>query len=100
MKGADMYWRVRRAVCVEGLSRREAARRFGSDPRKVAKMPVFAVPPGCRRNRRPARLKLDAFVGIIDRILEEDQGRPAKQQHASRRICERRRDEHGWPARE
>ena len=78
------------------MSRREAARRFGIDPRTVAKMLAFSVPPGYRRSRPPARPKLDPFVGIIDRILEEDKGQPAKQQHTSKRIFERLRDEHGY----
>jgi hypothetical protein len=99
MKGVELYGQVRRAVYVEGLSRREAARRFGIDPRTVAKMLAFSVPPGYRRGRPPARPKLDPFVGIIDRILEEDKGQPAKQQHTSKRIFERLRDEHGYPRR-
>ncbi len=45
MKGVELYERVRHAVQIEGLSRREAARRFGIDPRTVAKMLVFSVPP-------------------------------------------------------
>jgi transposase len=96
MKGVELYGQVRRAVYVEGMSRREAARRFGIDPRTVAKMLAFSVPPGYRRSRPPARPKLDPFVGIIDRILEEDKGQPAKQQHTSKRIFERLRDEHGY----
>ena len=56
----------------------------------------FSVPPGYRRSRPPARPKLDPFVGMIDRILEEDKGRPAKQRHTSKRIFERLRDEHGY----
>ena len=96
MKGVELYVQVRRAVCVEGLSRREAARRFGIDPRTVAKMLAFSVPPGYRRSGPPARPKLDPFIGIIDRILEEDKERPAKQQHTSKRIFERLRDEHGY----
>src|SRR5271170_1761162 len=96
MKGVELYGQVRRAVYVEGLSRREAARRFGIDPRTVAKMLVFSVPPGYRRSRPPARPKLDPFVGIIDRILEDDKSRPAKQRHTSKRIFERLRDEHGY----
>src|SRR6516164_8542016 len=96
MKGVELYGQVRRAVYVEGLSRREAARRFGIDPRTVAKMLAFSVPPGYRRSGPPARPKLDPFVGIIDRILEEDKARPAKQQHTSKRIFEQLRDEHGY----
>jgi transposase len=89
MKFVELYGRVRYAVRIEGISSREAARRFGIDPRTVAKMLTFSVPPGYRRSRPPARPKLDAFVGIIDRILEEDKGRP-------KRTFERLRDEHGY----
>jgi transposase len=59
-------------------------------------MLAFSVPPGYRRGRPPARPKLDPFLGIIDRILEEDKGQPAKHQHTSKRIFERLRDEHGY----
>ncbi len=50
MRGVELYGRVRYAVRIEGISRREAA-----------------------------RPKLDPFVGMINRmILAEDKGRPAK----------------------
>jgi len=91
----ELYGRVRRAVYVEGLSRREAARRFGIDPRTVAKMLAFSVPPGCRRRRPPQRPTLDPFVAIIEQILEGDQGRPAKQRHTSKRIFVRLRHDPG-----
>ena len=45
MKGVELYGRVRYAVQIEGISRREAARRFGIDPRTVSKMMTFSVPP-------------------------------------------------------
>jgi transposase len=96
MKGVELYGRVRFAVQREGLSNREAARRFGIDPRTVAKMLLFSVPPGYRRSQAPKRPKLDPFVGIIDQILEDDKSRPAKQRHTSQRIFERLRDEHGY----
>jgi len=96
MKGVELYGRVRHAVRIEGLSRREAAVRFGIDPRTVAKMMAFSVPPGYRRSRPPVRPKLDPFIGIIDQILEDDRRRPAKQRHTSKRIFERLRDEHGF----
>ena len=96
MKLVELYARVRYAVRIEGISRREAARRFGIDPRTVAKMLSFSVPPGYRRNRPPARPKLDPFVGVIEGILTEDEGRPVKQRHTSKRIFERLRDEHGY----
>ena len=96
MKGVELYRQVRHAVRIEGLSRRETGRRFGLDPRTVANMLSFSVPPGYRRSRPPARPKLDPFVGIIDHILEADKGRPVKQRHTSKRIFERLRDEHGY----
>src|SRR4249919_48192 len=96
MKGVKLYAQVRYAVQIDGLSRREAARRFGIDPRTVSKMLAFSVPPGYRRSRPAARPKLDPFIGIIDRILTEDEGRPRKQRHTSKRIFERLRDEHGY----
>ena len=96
MKVVELYGRVRYAVRIEGISRREAGRRFGIDPRTVAKMLSFSVPPGYRRSRPPARPKLDSFVGVIDAILVEDKARPVKQRHTSKRIFERLRDEHGY----
>jgi transposase len=96
MKVVELYAQVRYAVQIEGVSRREAARRYGIDPRTVAKMLAFSVPPGYRRSRRPARPKLDPFTGIIDSILVEDEGRPRKQRHTSKRVFERLRDEHGY----
>lgn len=46
MYGMDIYLAVRQAVTHEGLSHREAARRFNKDPRTIKKMMSFSVPPG------------------------------------------------------
>ena len=67
MKLVELYGRVRYAVRIEGISRREAARRFGIDPRTVAKMLAFSVPPGYRRSQAPRTGRLAAIVR--DRIL-------------------------------
>lgn len=96
MKRVDLYAQVRRAVRIEGLSERAAARRFGIDPRTVSKMLKFSVPPGYRRSKPPVRPKLDPFIEVIDRILADDKGRPRKQRHTAKRIFERLRDEHGF----
>jgi len=96
MKQVDLYGRVRHSVLIEGISQREAARIFGIDPRTVAKMLAFSVPPGYRRRQRMCRPKLDAFTGIIDQILEADKLVLKKQRHTSKRIFERLRDEHGF----
>jgi transposase len=96
MKDVDLYLKVRHAVRIEGLSERAAARRFGIDPRTVNKMMKFSVPPGYVRKKPPAKPKLDPFISVIDRILEDDKSRPKKQQHTAKRIFERLRDEHGF----
>ena len=72
MKQVELYAKVRYAVLIEGLSERAAARRFGIDPRTVAKMLAFSVPPGYRRTKPPVRPKLDAVIAVIDGILAED----------------------------
>ena len=96
MKNVEIYGQVRYAVQIEGLSKRAAARRFGIDPRTVSKMMTFSVPPGYVRSKPPVRPKLDAFIAIIDKILLDDKSQPKKQQHTSKRIFERLRDENGF----
>ena len=49
----------------------------------------YRRPPGYRRAQPVRRPKLDAFTGIIDQILREDQSRPKKQRHTATRIGER-----------
>ena len=97
MYKAEMYLRVRRACFVEGMSAREAARVYGLHRDTVRKMLKYSVPPGYQRDRPPSRPKLDPYKGVIDQILEEDQGVPKKQRHTAKRIYERLRDEHGFP---
>ena len=96
MKPVELHARVRHACHVEGLSQREAARRFGIDPETVAKMLRHAVPPGYRRTRPPPRPRLDAFTAIIDQILVADRSAPPKQRHTAKRIFDRLRAEHGF----
>ena len=92
----ELYAAVRRSVYVEGLSERAAARRFGLARETVRKMLRYRRPPGYRRAQPVRRPKLDAFTGIIDQILREDQYRPKKQRHTAKRIGERLRAEYGF----
>lgn len=96
-KEVDLYAKVRRAVMVEGISAREAARRFGLSRKTIAKMLEHAVPPGYQRKEAPVSPKLGPFIGIIHQILMDDRQVLKKQRHTAQRIFERLRDEHGYP---
>ena len=96
MYRGELYAAVRRSVYVEGLSERAAARHFGLARETVRKMLRYRRPPGYRRAQPIRRPKLDAFTGIIDQILREDQSRPKKQRHTAKRIGERLRAEYGF----
>ena len=96
MYRVDVYLRVRRAVMVEGVSIREAARTFGLHRDTVRKMLAYSVPPGYRRQAAPRKPKLEPCTGVVDHILDGDHRVPGKQRHTAKRIFERLRDEYGF----
>ena len=49
MRTVEIYAKVRRAVLVEGVSRRAAAREFGLARKTVGKMLEYSVPLGYQR---------------------------------------------------
>lgn len=92
----EVYARVRRAVQVDGMSVREAAREFGLSRKTIRKMLQYSVPPGYQRKAPVRRPKLGPWLGIIDQILEDDELRLKKQRHTARRIYDRLREEHAF----
>ena len=92
----DLYARVRRAVLVEGKSRRAVAREFGLARKTIRKMLEYSLPPGYRRQAPIRRPKLGPWQGVIDAILSDDKQRPRKQRHTAKRIFERLGAEHGY----
>ncbi len=92
----ELYAAVRRAVYVEGISEREAAKRFGMARRTVHRMLSYSAPPGYQRKQPVKRPKLDIYLGVIDQILEEDKQQIRKQRHTAKRIFERLKQEHGY----
>src|SRR6476659_309466 len=92
----ELYAGIRRAVMVDGLSRREAAKRFGVHRNTITQMLQFAVTPGYRRRERPTSKKLGPFMAWIDKVLEDDRSVHKKQRHTAQRIFERLRDEEGF----
>ena len=65
MKVVELYGRVRYAVQIEGLSQREAARRFGIDPRTVAKMMKFSAPPGYLPRAHVAMTSAKTYMSLL-----------------------------------
>ena len=65
-----------------------AARQFGLARETVRKMLRYSIPPGYRRQQPARRPKLDAWVGIIDQILEQDKAQSKKQRHTAKRVFE------------
>src|SRR5476651_710988 len=92
----ELYAGIRRAVMVDGLSRREAAKRFGVHRNTITKMLQFSVPPGYRRRERPASKKLGPYMAWIDKVLEADRSVHKKQRHTAHRIFERLWAEEGF----
>jgi transposase len=92
----EVYARVRRAVQVDGMSIRQAAREFGLSRKTIRKMLQYSLPPGYERKKPVVRPKLGPWLGIIDQILVEDQSQPKKQRHTAKRIWDRLKAEHGF----
>jgi hypothetical protein len=77
MKGVELYAGFRYAVRIEGISRREAGRRFGIDPRTVAKMLSFSLP-------LPAAGASEAGSFCGDHRADPGRGQPAGRRHRRR----------------
>lgn len=92
----ELYQKVRRAVLIDGMSRRGAARYFGINRKTVDKMLCFPEPGAHGRSGQTYSRKLAEFTDIIDQILADDRKVHSKQRHTAARIFERLRDEHGF----
>jgi len=85
-----LEWAQVRALVVDGVSKREIARRLGINRRTVARLARSVEPP--RYRRAPAGSQLDLFEPVLRRLLEEwpaDQG-AAGDRGVARRVRLRR----------
>ncbi len=87
---------IRRAVLVEGASKRSICRRYGIAHKTLQKILAWPEPPGYRQQTPRPKSKLGPHLGVIEEILATDREAPAKQRHTAKRIFERLRDEHGY----
>ena len=70
MFSVEVYAKVRRAVLVDGMTRREAARIYGVHRNTISKMLAYPVPPGYRRKAPRVSVKLTGFTEHIDAMIE------------------------------
>lgn len=96
MVQVDEKERIRNAYYLQGISIRAIARNMRHSRKTVRKAIADASPPVYARTEPPPSPVLGPVKGIIDKWIEEDEGRPRKQRHTSHRIYERLRDEHGF----
>jgi transposase len=92
----ELYVAVRRAVMVDGLSHREAARRFGVHRNTISKMLQYSAPSGYRHREAAVSPKLGPHIAWIDAVLEADRGVHAEQRHTAQRMFDRLRAEEGY----
>jgi transposase len=71
MYRVELYAQVRRSVIVEGLSEREAVKRFGLARETVRKMLRYRIPPGYRRSKPVRRPKLEIHAAHGRHVLAE-----------------------------
>ena len=89
------FWKeVRRRVLTNELSKRGACAEYGLGWQTLKKILAYDEPPGYRKSQPRAKPKIDAFLPIIQQILQDDAKAPKKQRHTAWRIFQRLRDEH------
>jgi hypothetical protein len=96
MFSVEVYAKIRRAVLVDGMTRRAASRLFGVHRNTIAKMLAYPVPPGYRRKTPRVSVKLEGFTEHIDAMLESDCSMIGKQRHTCKRVFDRLREEHHY----
>ncbi len=96
VKTMEDYVRIRRMQEIKGLSLREISRQTGFHRDTIKKILAEGAPPGYQRRGRPARPVLGPFIPIIDEIVKTDEKVRRKQQHTTKRIFERLREEYGY----
>jgi len=87
---------IRRAVLVQGASKRSVCRQYGIAHKTLQKILAHSEPLGYRQQVVRTKTKLGPCLDVIEEILAGDRDSPAKQRHTAKRIFERLRDEHGY----
>jgi transposase len=96
MKKMFEYDLVRRMYYRDDLTYREINRLTGHHRETIKKMLKHSSPPGYRLQQPRPKSKLDPYLPIVDKILEDDRSVSKKQRHTAKRIFDRLKDEHGF----
>lgn len=72
---------VRRAVLIEGISKRQACRRFGIHWQTLKRILEHSTPPGYQRLTKADRPVIGPWLGRLVELLEERSQQPRKQRY-------------------
>ena len=92
----ETWTNIRRDVLVDGMSMREACKKYHLNFRTIQKILSHAEPPGYCQTATRDKPTIGPFIPIIHEILEADKQVHKKQRHTGKRIFDRLRDEHGY----
>ncbi len=77
---------VRRAVLVEGISKRQACRRFGIHWQTLQRILEHPGPPGDQRTTKADRPVIGPWLGRLDELIEANRDLPRKQRYTVKRM--------------
>ncbi|WP_231756346.1 sialate O-acetylesterase [Lignipirellula cremea] len=88
-----MWTDIRRRVLTGQTSKRAICREYNTHWRTLEKILSHEEPPGYRTAQPRPRPVMEAFLPIIEEILEQDKTSHAKERHTAKRIYDRLRQE-------
>lgn len=82
----EQWTDVRRAVLVDGVSKRAACRRFGIHWDTLRRILQHAAPPGYLRQQAAAKAVIAPWLGRLEELIEGNRDLPAKQRYTVKRM--------------
>ena len=82
----EQWTEIRRAVLVDGLSKRQACRQFDIHFNTLQKILAHPIPPGYQRTARLDRPVIGPWLGRLAELLEENRHLPRKQRYTVKRM--------------
>ena len=82
----NQWTQIRRAVLVDGLSKRKACEKFNISWDTLKRILKHSSPPGYQRTAQIDRPVIGPWLGRLDELLEERKNQPRKQRYTVKRI--------------